>query len=132
MRKFIFSLGLVVIFLLLFSCKKKYKQPYLPNGWYVGEFIYDSVPEKSFKDSFFCNRDLNNQQYEFITLNILDSVQIQIIFVGHADFSVLNFHTNEILTHQLQLYDYSFNNTNVSGYFRTDSLTGTFSLIYIP
>lgn len=133
MKKLIFFLVLIGIFLSSYSCKKKF-QPYLPKGWYIGGFIYDSAPEKNFKDSFFCTRDFNNQQYEFITINILDSVQKSIQYLGPflPDVADLIFIDNNIIKGRIIMKDIYLEKYNSYGNFKHDSLTGKFSLIYLP
>ena len=134
MKRIIFVISLAILSFVILSCKKKFKQPYLPKGWYVGEFIYDSVPEKNFKDSFFCNRDLHNQQYEFITLNIFDSINKSIQYSNNFEFygAKLIIYNNIIIKAVIQMHNIYLENYNSHGDFKLDSLTGKFSLIYMP
>ena len=132
MKKIILVFSIAILSLVILSCKKKYKQPYIPNGWYVGEFIYDSMPEKNFTDSFFCNRDFSNKQYEFITLNILDSVQKNVRFYENNDLTHIYIYINKVKKNGLGLDNFTFKSNGIFGNFYDDSLTGKFSLIYMP
>jgi len=129
MRKLIFILLLISISI-IFSCKKE-NPTFLHTGRYVGEFIYDSLPEKNFTDSFFCSRDLNNIEYEFLTINILDSIQKKIQIYDREPSPILTVYKNYVPKKNIYM-NLNYKNNNVYGYFFDSTLTGKFSLIYTP